>query len=159
MILHLSGDVDYEMLNSLVKSYNGLGKDEVLDIYFTSDGGLCSVCEALIYFINKYSEFVTITFYGGLFSAAMLLFLSVKCKRILLKDTIGMFHLSSQEMTISEGGKPSNDYDIFYMKEMKKSRIRTAEFLKTTKLNEKEISLIKKGKDCFFSYERMQELM
>jgi hypothetical protein len=70
-----------------------------------------------------------------------------------------MYHFSWQEMGISENGKPSTQYDSFSMKEMKKSKDISINFLKTTKLTEKEISLVKRGKDVYFSHERMLELI
>ncbi len=45
------------------------------------------------------------------------------------------------------------------MKEMKKSKDISINFLKTTKLSEIEISKIKKGKDVYFSYDRMLEII
>jgi len=160
MILHLSGDVDYEMFDELVKAFNSLIVGDSLHIYFTCPmGGNADVNEAIIDFINKNKDHIGMTFYGELFSSGMIIFLSVKCNKCILPFTRGMYHFSWQEMNISETGKPSSEYDIFSMKEMKKSKDKSINFLKTTKLSEKEINLIKKGKDVYFSYERMLELI
>ncbi len=160
MIVHLSGDVDYSMLDKLVKEFNCLTKADNLHIYFTCpQGGLTDVGIAMIDFINKNSDYIGMSFYGELFSAGMSVFLAVTCSKKVLPDTRGMYHFSWQEMSINEAGKPSGEYDIFSMKEMKKAKDKTIEFLKNTKLNDKEISLIKKGKDVYFSHERMKELI
>ena len=160
MIVHLSGDVDYDMLNTLVKSINELKVDDNLHIYFTCpQGGMTDVSEAIVDFINKYADRIGMTFYGEIFSSGMIIFLKTQCTKIILPDTRGMFHFAWQEMAISEGGKPGNEYDMFSMKEMKKSRIRTLEFLKNTKLSESEISRIKKGNDVYFPYERLIQLI
>ena len=160
MILHLAGEVDYKMMDLLVKTFTFLEKGNNLHIYFTCpDGGSSDVGIAIIDFINKNKETIDITFYGELFSCGMVIFLGTECNKKILMDTRGMYHFSWQEMTISEGGKPTSEYDIFSMSEMKKSKGKTIDFLKTTKLNEKEISSIKKGKDIYFSHTRMLELI
>lgn len=158
--MHLSGDVDYEMFNELVKGFNSLTKGDNLHIYFTCpNGGNADVNEAIIDFINKNKDYIGMTFYGELFSSGMIIFLAVQCSKKILPFTRGMYHFAWQEMGISETGKPSTDYDIFSMKEMKKSKDISLAFLKTTKLSEKEISLIKRGKDVYLSHERMLELI
>lgn len=159
MILHLSGEINYKMFDDLIKAGNLLKPEEILQIYFTcSEGGFSDVAIAMVDYINRDSK-IEIAFYGELFSAGMVIFLAVNCNKIVLKDTRGMYHFSWQEMNISETGKPSSECDIFSMKEMKKSKERSIAFLKKTKLSEYEIAKIKRGKDVYFSYERMLELI
>lgn len=159
MILNLSGEVNYEMLNQLVRSLNDLRQGDRLHIYFTTDGGQVDVAESIIDMVNKNKEYIGITFYGEVFSSGMYIFLKATCEKWILPDTTGMYHYSWQEVTIKEGGKPSSSYDIFCMKEMKKAKNRTIEYLKTTKLTDKEINAIRAGKDVYFSYERMLALL
>lgn len=159
MILHLSGDVTYEMLSTLAKSLNELKENDKLAIYFTSEGGYTDVSEAIIDLINKNKEYIGITFYGEIFSAGMEIFLRTECPKFILKGTRGMYHFSYQELTISEGGQPSGDYDNFCYKEMKNCKAITLEYLKSTPLNEKEISKIKRGKDVYFPYDRLLQIL
>ncbi len=160
MTLHLSGEVNYAMLDNLVKAYNSLKEDEKLYIYLTSpEGGLVDVAEAIVDFINLDKETIAITFYGEVFSSGMHIFLKTECPKLILRDTRGMYHFSWQEMTISEGGKPTGAYDMFSLKEMKRAKNETIAYLKTTKLLDKEINAIKKGQDVYFSYARMLELI
>lgn len=160
MILHLSGDVNPEMFNSLVRGINDLRKDDNLHIYFTSQGGLTDVAEAIIDLVNKNQEYIGMTFYGEIFSSGMLIFLQTQCQKWLLKDARGMYHFAWQELIIGEGGKPLDDYDIFCMKEMKRSKERTLNYLKTyTTLTDKEIAKVRAGKDVYFNYDRMLELI
>lgn len=148
------------MFDELVKAFNSLTKEDALHIYFTCpEGGLADVSEAIIDFINKNKDNIGITFYGELFSAGMVVFLSVQCQKWILKDTRGMYHFAWQEMNISETGKPSSVYDQFSLREMKNSRDKHIQFLRTTKLTDKEISIIRKGKDLYFPYDRMLELL
>ncbi len=160
MIIHLSGEVDYQMMDKLSIAFNSLPKDDNLHIYFTSPmGGISDVAVAIIDFINKNKDKIGVTFYGEIFSAGMVIFLSIEAEKGITKDTRGMYHFAWQEMSISETGKPSGEYDIFSMKEMKRSKERSIAFLKTTKLTDKEINTIKRGKDVYFSYDRMLELL
>lgn len=160
MILHLSGDVNYEMFDELIKAFNGLTAGDCLHIYFTCpEGGSADVSEAIIDFVNKNKDRIGMTFYGELFSSGMVIFLAVNCEKKILQCTRGMYHFSWQEMGISENGKPSTEYDNFSMKEMKKSKEISIAFLKRTKLSDKEITTIKRGKDVYFSYDRMLELI
>lgn len=160
MIINLSGEVDYKMFNHLVTSFNNLKKEDNIHIYFSSPiGGYIDSTTALIDFINKNKDFIGVTFYGELFSSGMTVFLSLQCEKKILPETTGMYHFAWQSMNISETGKPNGEYDGFVIKEMKKSKIRTLEFLNTTKLSQKEIAQIKLGKDVYFSYDRMLELI
>ena len=159
MIINLSGEVNEAMMNNLVASYNTsfLGK---LHIYFSSpEGGYVSVAEAIVDLINLHKDKIKITFYGENFSCGMIIFLKTNCEKSILPFTTGMYHFSYQNMSISEGGKPNSDYDLFAMKEMKSSKLQTLNYLKSTHLLEKEISAIKKGKDVYFSFNRMNELL
>jgi len=160
MIVTLSGDVTNEMFSELVKAFNGLTKDDRCNIYFTCpNGGDADVTVAIVDFINKNKDYIGMTFYGELFSSGMNIFLATQCEKKILPFTRGMYHFAWQEMGISETGKPSSEYDTFSMKEMKKSKDISIAFLKTTKLSEKEINNVKKGKDVYFSHERMLELI
>lgn len=159
MILHLSGELDYKMFDALVKAINE-SKEEILDIYFTCpEGGIADVTQAIVDVINKYKTRINMIFYGENFSAGMYVLLKTECSKKLLPDTRGMYHFSWQIMSITEGGLPSGEYDIFSMKEMKKAKQRSIEFLQTTKFNEKEINLIKRGRDLYISHERLLELI
>ena len=160
MILHLSGDVDYKMFDDLVSSLNRLTVDDKLSIYFTCpEGGKADVCEAIVDLINKNANHIGMTFYGEIFSSGMVIFLKTQCSKSILPDTRGMYHFAWQEMTIGEGGKPLMKYDSFSMSEMKKSKLVTLEFLKTTKLLDTEIAKIKRGEDVYFTHKRLIELI
>lgn len=155
-MINLSGEVNYEMLNSLLKSYTGA----YLHIYFSSpEGGMVDVAEAIIDFINLHKDNIEITFYGENFSSGMDIFIKTECKKNILPDTRGMYHYSWQEVSISQSGKLTNEYDKFSIQQMKLSKNRTIAFLKTTKFLEKEINAVKKGKDVYFSFDRMKDII
>lgn len=160
MLLQLSGEVNYAMLDSLVKTLNEAKKrNEKLTIYFSSEGGLSDVAEAIIEIVNKESERILMIFYGEVFSSGMVILLRVQCEKAILKDTRGMFHFAWQSVMINETGKPTDGYDKFSVAEMKRSKEVTLNFLKTTRLTQSEIVKIKKGEDVYFSYTRLLELI
>src|SRR5688572_14057354 len=149
MIVNLSGIVDNEMFTTLVKSFNDLKVNDNLHVYLTTEGGDADTAEAIIDLINKNKDYIGITFYGEIFSAGMHIFLKSQCQRYLLPDTRGMYHFSYQKLQIAEGGNGLDIYDRFCIQEMKDSKSRTIEYLKSTPLTEKEITGIKKGRDVY----------
>lgn len=161
MLLSLSGEINYKSTNKLIDALNKLDeKDNILKIYFSfPEGGYVDSTQAIISLINENCSKIEMIFYGELFSGGMIIFLNTKCKKTLLPNTTGMYHFAWQNMAINETGKPNGEYDCFTIKEFKESKKDTIEFLKTTKLNSKEITNINKGKDQYFSYKRMLELL
>ena len=160
MILNLCGEVNYPMLDTLVSAINNLRQGDHLLIYFSSpSGGLTHVAEAIIDIINRHSEVISLFFYGENFSSGMYILLRTKCHKTLLEDTTGMFHLASQSINIIEGGNGGDSYDSFCIAEMKKAKTRSLEIIKQFKFNAKEAALIKRGKDAYFSCERLRELI
>lgn len=155
-MINLSGEINYAMLETLLKAFKG----EHLHIYFSSpEGGLMDVAEAIIDFINTYKDKIEITFYGENFSAGMHIFLRTECKKKVVPSTTGMYHYSWKEITMSQKGVLVNEYDKFSFKEMKISKENDLAFLRTTKLSEKEINGIIKGKDVYFSFNRMKDII
>lgn len=160
MITNISGKVEYEMFDDLVKSYNSTPKDENLHIYFSSpDGGDTDVAEAITDFINRYKDRIEITFYGANYSSGMYIFLETKCVKTILPDTRGMYHLCYQQLDIAEGGHPTSAHGKFAIQEMKNVKAVTVEYLKTLSLTKKETRDIINGKDVYFSHSRMSELL
>jgi len=159
MTLHLSGEIDYKMFDTLIESFNNLLEEDILHIYFTSEGGLTLVKDAILDFINNNKDRIKITFYGEIFSGAMDIFLKASCEKNVLKHTRGMIHFSYQSVEVNESGNPYTPYGIFSVRELKNYHIETLKFLKSIKLTEKELSLIKEGKDVYFSHKRLLGLI
>lgn len=160
MVLHLYNEVDHNLLGILVNALNLLKSEEILTIYFTCpSGGYTDVGEAIIDLININKDKINLILYGEIFSTGMLIFLKTKCSKKLLPDTRGMYHFSWQGINMNEAGKPITSYDEFSLIEMKKSKIRSLEFIKSFSFNEKEKKAIKQGQDVYLSYDRMKELL
>jgi len=160
MTVNISGKVEFEMLSDLLKAFNSTPKEETLHIYFCSpDGGDTDVAEAIINFINKNKDRIEITFYGANYSSGMVIFLKTQCVKYILPDTRGMYHFCYQQLDISEGGHPSSAHGKFSIQEMKNAKTITINYLKTLSLTKKEMRDISNGKDVYFSYSRMKDLI
>jgi len=161
MVLTLNGEINHNMLNRLANYVNLAQKDNVkLNIYLDSSGGEVSVYSAMADIINNNYENIHLVGYGQLMSAAFYLFFDVKCTKELLPFTTGMTHYSSVDVTINTTGSPvKNGADDLIVKEMKISKTDLVSFHKDIGLNSKEIKQFTQGKDVYFSYKRMKELL
>lgn len=159
MYFNINNSIDESTLNILINQINNL-KDGILTIYFTCpNGGLTDTGEALIHLINTNKDRITIIFYGELFSMGMNIFLRTSCSKVVLPDTRGMYHYTWQDIAINESGKPLGEYEKFSLSELKKAKKRSLETIDNLPLTEKESKAMKSGKDVYFSYERMKELI
>lgn len=162
MTINLSGDVDNFMFAKLLRAYSqieNVGTEKLILYISTPEGGDTDAAEAIVHFINSHSDRIETIFYGQVFSAGMWMFLRLKCINNILPDTVGMYHFAWQDLKITEGGQGVEGFDKFSMKEMKKQKARTIEFLKTTSLTDSEVNAIKKGKDVYLSNERMLQIL
>lgn len=159
MTITLSGEIESDMLKILTKSISDLSNGEKLTIYFSSRGGYVGVAEAMINIVNSHKDHIEMIFYGEILSAGMMIFLRTTCKRSLVKEVVGMYHFAWQSLDVSEGGNGSDEYSKFYLKWMKEQKSKTLEYIQTLPFTEKEIAEIRKGKDVYFSTERMDEIL
>lgn len=158
MIVTIEGNVGPKMLSKITNALSDITKGDNLVLYFSSEGGCADTSTAIVDVINKNKDIVSLIFYGQLFSAGMQIFLFTECYKEILEGTRGMYHFAWQSMMISEHGRPTSDYDLFSMREMKETKDENINKLKN-KLTAKEIQSISKGKDVYFSYKRMKELL
>lgn len=159
MTINISGEVNDSMVNRLIDSFNQL-KDDSLTIYFTcGEGGYTDYGEAVIHFINSNANKIRMIFYGENYSCGMIIFLRVKCEKSVLPDTVGMFHLPYLNVSVSMGGIAREAQDKFHVRESVKAAKPIIDLLKKTGLKKKEITKIEQGKDVYFSYNRMSELV
>ena len=161
MILNLSGEIVEESVEKLIGGVNGLynRNGEKLFIYFTSEGGSVSVTSAMIDIINQNVDLIELVGYGELFSAGFNLFFKSKCNKILLSNSIGMCHISYMNVEINENLKLADPYGLALKKSFKKEKLITEAFCKSLGMTSKEMNSVLKGKDAYFDYSRMLELM
>ncbi len=159
MIIDINEDITKEVTNKIIIALNSLKKGEKLFIYLSSDGGSVEVAEAIIDIVNNNSDIIEIVGYGQLISAAFNLFFRVQCYKTLLHGTFGMCHSSYTSININESGNPNTMEDSISKKFIKVQRDYTISFCRNLGMTDKEINAIKRGKDVYFQYDRMQELL
>lgn len=158
-ILYITGEINDALVNSFIKDYNKLDKDEPIVIYINTMGGDVYHAEVIIDVINNNKENITLIASGEIYSAGFNIFFFSQCAKKLLPEALGMAHFAWSIFQFDESGKPSNDQDKFLMTEMKRSKDITIKRFEKIGLNPKEINKIKQSKECYFSNERLHELL
>ncbi len=159
MILNINEALSNDTVNKLIECLNELEIKEKLYIYFSSEGGDAFSEEAFIHIINNNIEIIELVGYGNLMSSGFSLFFRFEGYKILLPGTIGMFHQTRMETSISEFNNVNQTKNKADRDWMKLQRQYIINFCNNLKMTNKEISDIKKGKDVYFQYNRMQELL
>ena len=158
-IVYIKGEIDDTSVATFITDYNKCDLDEPITIYLNSVGGDVAHASVIADVINNKAESTVLIATGEIFSAAFNIFFASKCKRMLLEDCIGMAHFSWATFALDETGKVSSVYEKFVLQEMKKSKAETLQRLQNLGLTPKELAVIKKGQDCYFSRERLTELL
>lgn len=157
MILNISEDINSGSLNKLIDALNKLKDKEKLYLYLNTEGGEVDSMEAIIDIINQNCDIVELIGYGGLYSAGFVIFFSVECRKVLLPQTIGMFHLTF--VKLETNGVSTKGIDRAMKNSLKEESERTLKFCNDLGMTKKEISNIMKGEDIFFQYSRMIEFL
>ena len=159
MIININEDIGKETVDKLANSINQLKSAEKLFIYFASGGGDIEAIEPFIHIINNNIDIIEIVAYGEIKSSEFEIFFKCMCHRILLNNTLGMYHHSKVTVNINENGTPSTKFDHANKVWTKNLRDQTISFCKGIEMTDKEILEIKQGKDVYFQPKRMQELL
>lgn len=157
----ITGMFDSEALEIFIKSWNESNKsdDKSKVIYIDSVGGLISAFQVVKNIIDSNKDEVTLIAAGEIHSGAFELFFSVKCKRIILPFTFGMYHFGYDDITVDEYGKAKDEYSKARMANLKLMKSTTVSFCKKIGMNHKEVELIKSGKDVFFQQDRLNHFL
>lgn len=162
-IFIIDSSINAQVLNDFSIIYNKYLNGEIsyIHIYLCSDGGKTCYTDALLDMINQMGMDVCITAFGTIASSAFNLFYRATCPCRLLPLTVGMIHQSYVETYINELGQvkdPSMNNSFFksYRKDYLDATIQLGEYLEFSK---SETLLLRKGKDTWFSPNRMLELL
>lgn len=153
------GEFTEEILKKFIDDYSKVVNNGHITIYLSSHGGLTSVYNIILDIINQNSENITLIATDEIQSAAFMLFFFAKCNKYILEGTIGMAHYTWTVMSINETGKPTSESEKFLLKELKGNRSIVIDKYKEIGLNTAELKKIESGKDCFFSYKRLLQLI
>ena len=160
MILKIQEDLSEATLDTLVGAYNNLEAEEELIIYFTSGGGLTKVAEVFVDLINRNKDRTTLIGYGDICSSAFHAFYLSECKRELLPGAYGMYHQSSMPVDMNETMRPNYTYGLFQEKYLKVfCSASTMNFCNYLGFDEKQMALMKKGKDIWFMPHEMEAFL
>lgn len=157
MTIYLRGEVNPKMANKLFDAYK---TDEKLEVYFDSIGGELSIANAMIDFINRRYHNIELICSGQLMSAALIIALSIKCKKSLLHPTTGLAHLYRLRAEITSAGEPS-EYDKKWLKSFMPDKSTTNKHLslyRKSGFTEEELKAIRNSEDVYLSYKRLKEI-
>lgn len=160
MIINIDGEINSELVDTIVDVYNKLEEEEKLTILLRSNGGENDATSAILHVIHEHASATNIVGYGGLLSNGFRLFFEAKCSKQVLHDTHGMFHLTRNAgIIIYEGGVTRNaEYDEFKRKTMN-SFYYLEKIDKYVGFTRAEIKSIKANEDCFFNEDRLNEMI
>ena len=159
MIIYLEGEVNSEMLTTLIRGLNECKAGKV-SVYLNSVGGRVMFAEAILDIINKNKDRVVLIGFGEICSSAFDVFFNASCKKELLGAVIGMYHQSTTKVYSDERGKVQSDYDKMMLLIGKTEyRAVTKKTCRIVGMNRKELVQITQGEDVYFSPQRMREML
>ena len=135
-------------------------KDENHTIYFSSNGGDLWLVEPIIKMINDNKERLEIIGVHEISSSALSIFLGVKCKKSITKNTFATWHDASFSFSVDSLSKPRNKFYEFKKESIIKGfRKDIEDEYRTWGVTDDELKRYKKGEDVYFGYERFKELI
>ncbi len=159
MTINISGKVDEEMFNKFITFFNE-NKTVGKTIYFSSSGGSTAIAQACVNLITSNDlTNITLIAYSKLYSSGFDIFYKSKCKKIILKDCIGMYHQGNLEVSVNENLKPVWKEDECKLAYQKICKLKTIEFCKSLNFSNKNLKLIIKGDDVWFQNSELQEML
>lgn len=159
MILNINEAISKDTVDKLSITLSNLKQNEKLFLYFSSEGGEVNSAEAIIHIINNNIDLIELVGYGDIMSSGFEIFFRSKCYRILLPNCLGMYHQGSIKIDVNEGSNPYQTRDKADKEWMRSQMEQTLKLCNSLKMNEKEITSIKRGKDVYFQYNRMLDFL
>lgn len=159
MTININEDITKETVDKITQAINELQPNDKLFIYFSSEGGDVNSAEAIIHMINNNADIIEVVGYGELLSCGFDIFFKVICYKMLLPNTVGMCHQSNVKININESTKPYEERGVADKAWLKLQKDQTIKFCNSLGMTDKEITAIKKGKDVYFQYKRMQDFL
>lgn len=161
MIINISGEINVDCFDKLIRCYNELKEKDTLDIYFNTEGGYVDYAEAILDIINEHSDKTSLIGYGCLYSAGFDIFFRSTCEKTILRGTVGMVHISTVESdnlrTIKEGR--ADEEMMYYKKWAKKDKESRLIMYEILGLSSSELLKMKTGKDVYIHFDRLIELL
>jgi hypothetical protein len=157
--INIKEAITNDTVDKLVSFFNEHEKQNIT-ILLNSAGGEVPAMDALLSLINKRANSITLLAYGEVSSAAFFLFFNAKCKKDIIGDCLGMFHLSYGSYDIDSRGRPVFKPDKASMLRSKNfTHNRTIELCKSLSMTRSQISKIEKGDDVWFQPDRLKQFL
>ena len=101
------------MLQRFIDFSNELSPDDDIEVWLESDGGYCVFAEALRLIFQSYApDRFSLVGVCSLHSAALDLFISTDCSKVLIPGTIGMVHTISRSVKVGYDGKIKTKFSM-----------------------------------------------
>lgn len=162
----LKGDFDEKFIDTVLNQSNEFYYDSVnklrqphVTIFISSGGGSGAASEILISLINSEPERFRVIAVDHIQSAAFRFFFEVECDKCILRDCIGMYHISRQEMEMGFNSQPYFQVDKFLLKNYPDFMKRDLEWCDRLGMTAAQIEEIAKGNNVYFTPEQMQEFI
>lgn len=147
-------ELDEECFSKFIDFYNE-NQSEKINIILESNGGNSHLARIIIDIINSNSENFILTSLK-IYSAAFTIFYSAKCKKRIVKNTIGCFHkayLNNIDLDVS--GKP---VWLEHKCLIKNLETRPASPISLNFMTKEEKKKFNEGGDVYFTFKRMKEI-
>ena len=151
-------EIDYELFEKIASFLDKYDENEVLAIWLSSRGGVCSVTEAIRDLLES-DERVVLIAYDMISSSALDLFLSTNCAKTLTDGTVACFHKSFYPTVkvIKDSRTPMFGRQESLVGEIYRSESDTDKHVKNF-LSDEELESYEKGEDIWLNYQRLKEI-
>jgi hypothetical protein len=157
-IFILDGVIDQETVQKFIDFESSTPADDTIKIYLSSDGGRMGLTNIMIDIINANPSRFHVCAMEYIYSAAFLLFFSVKCERSLKPATVGAYHMSMTKMQVMDRGIPYFDNDRATVASYPYVKTEILKFLNNIGAGNYAPDIFK-GKDVYFQYPELLTFM
>lgn len=153
--LYIDGVLSVDMLKTVASFITYVGPKT---LYMSLDGGSIGLARTLLDMIN-HTDDLTIVGTDRLYSAGLYVYTYCERPKRLVDGTRGMWHQGVYEVEINTDGKPTYISDKFNLSiHTRHHNDIILALAKKLSFTDREVKHIEKGKDVYFSYERMKEM-
>lgn len=146
----------YKSFSRLLEFINDLDTDVPVTIFLQSDGGECEVARMLLHVLNQQPDRFTLIA-GSISSSAFYLFYHARCKRMMLRHCIGMFHYGYQDVEMNDQARPASPAAKALLNNALSYELEGKEMSEKF-MNETERRCFERGEEVFFIFTRMKEI-
>lgn len=150
-VLNQSNEFYYDFSNKLRQPH--------VTIFISSGGGASAAAQILVSLINAEPERFRVIAVEHIQSAAFRFFFDVECDKCILKDCIGMYHMSRQEMDIGFDGQPFFQLDKFLLKNYPDFMKEDLQWCDRLGMTAAQIEEIAKGNNVYFTPDQLRNFI